>query len=195
MQYENPELPDGINTSERNPLRDFFTLLLAIAALSALLAGALALTAGYVARHVPFSTELKLAEPYLSSAPPDSAVRRYLQQVTDRLIQGSPLPPGMTVRIHYSEEPTVNAFATLGGNIVMYRGLIEKLQSENEVAMLLGHEIAHVRHRDPIVSLGRGLAIGAMLATVSFAGSIHLRCSMPVRSMIHSLFVSMTVDI
>jgi beta-barrel assembly-enhancing protease len=73
----------------------------------------------------------------------------------------------MTIRVHYSERPEVNAFATLGGNVVVFRGLLARVRSENELAMVLAHEIAHVKHRHPIVSLGRGLAIGAVLATVS----------------------------
>jgi hypothetical protein len=37
-------------------------------------------------------------------------------------------------------------------------------------------------------------AFAAILATVSFAGSINLRSLIPVRSMIQSLFVSMMVE-
>jgi len=167
MSFENPEIPDGINVSEKHPLRDFASLLLAVVALSALLAAAAALGAGYLARHVPFRFEMALADPYLHSAPPDSAPRRYLQQIADRLVAAAQLPPSMQIHLHYSERPEVNAFATLGGNVVVFRGLLAKVRSENEIAMVLAHEIAHVKHRHPIVSLGRGIAIAAMLASVS----------------------------
>jgi predicted Zn-dependent protease len=50
---------------------------------------------------------------------------------------------------------------------VVYRGLIEKLDNENALAMVVAHEIAHVKHRHPIASIGRGVAIGAMLSLIS----------------------------
>ena len=63
MSFENPEIPDGINVSEKHPLRDFASLLLAVVALSALLAAAAALGAGYLARHVPFRFETGARRP------------------------------------------------------------------------------------------------------------------------------------
>ena len=61
--------------------------------------------------------------------------------------------------MHYDASDTVNAFATLGGHVVIYRGLLEKLPNENVVAMVVAHEIAHIKHRDPVAALGRGVAI------------------------------------
>jgi beta-barrel assembly-enhancing protease len=61
--------------------------------------------------------------------------------------------------------------ATIGGHLVVYRGLIERLPSENALAMVMGHEIAHVRHRDPIVSLGRGVVVGVALAALAGVSS------------------------
>ena len=60
----------------------------------------------------------------------------------------------------------MNAYATLGGHIVIYEGLWNLLESENAAAMLLGHEIAHLKNRDPIRSASGGvvaaLAIGLL---------------------------------
>jgi Zn-dependent protease with chaperone function len=61
--------------------------------------------------------------------------------------------------------------ATIGGHVVVHRGLMERLSSENALAMVLGHEIAHVRHRDPIVSLGRGAVVGVALAALTGVSS------------------------
>lgn len=36
----------------------------------------------------------------------------------------------------------------------MTRGLYERLQSENALALVLAHEIAHIRARDPIAGIG-----------------------------------------
>ena len=41
-------------------------------------------------------------------------------------------------------EPTVNAFVVPGGKVVFYTGLLRLLESEDEIAAILGHEAAHV---------------------------------------------------
>jgi predicted Zn-dependent protease len=167
VQFDNPEIPEGINVSEKHPLRDFFSLTAAIVVLTVLLAAAAGFGAGYLARYLPFSSELKLAQGFSASAPEDSPQRQALQQLADRLSAASGLAPDMKIRMHYSEESTVNAFATLGGNVVVFRGLVARLDNENALAMVVAHEIAHVKHRHPIASIGRGVAIGAMLSLVS----------------------------
>lgn len=44
-------------------------------------------------------------------------------------------------------DPTLNAFAGPGGNIGVHSGLILTTRSEDELASVLGHEIAHVTQR------------------------------------------------
>jgi len=46
------------------------------------------------------------------------------------------------------DSPEMNAFAAPGGYIIVTRGLYEVLQSDDEVAAVLGHEISHVVARD-----------------------------------------------
>lgn len=76
------------------------------------------------------------------------------------------LPDGMTVTLHHVDAPTVNALATLGGNIYVFSGLTDRLASENALATVVAHEIAHVRHRDVARALGGGLLVDMMLAAV-----------------------------
>lgn len=50
---------------------------------------------------------------------------------------------------HYSftvlQSPTVNAFALPGGPMFFYTGLLDKLNTEDELAGVIGHELTHVR--------------------------------------------------
>ncbi len=46
------------------------------------------------------------------------------------------------------DSPEMNAFAAPGGYIIVTRGLYEVLQSDDEVAAVLAHEISHVVARD-----------------------------------------------
>lgn len=167
--YSNPQFPEDINVSRDHPLVDFARLLGGIAVVGAIVLIVLMLAADRLARFIPFSAEQKVAQRFESSFPPISAVSVYLQSIADRLVAVQGWPPDMPVRVHYVDEDTVNAFATLGGHLVMYRGLLEKLPSENAVAMVLGHELAHVKLRHPIASAGRGLVAGVALAAISAA--------------------------
>lgn len=69
-----------------------------------------------------------------------------------------------------ADQDTINAFALPGGQIFMTRALYDKLQTEGEVAGVLGHEIAHVvaRHSAEHIAkakLTEGLTGAAVIAT------------------------------
>lgn len=44
---------------------------------------------------------------------------------------------------HLVNEDTVNAFCMPGGKIIMFSGMLQVSQSEEEIAFILAHEIAH----------------------------------------------------
>lgn len=67
-------------------------------------------------------------------------------------------------RVLYLPDSTINALAIPGNAIVIYRGLLEKMESENELMMVLGHELGHFAHRDHLRNLGRVLLFKAAIA-------------------------------
>ena len=66
---------------------------------------------------------------------------------------------------------TVNAFALPSGNIVLYTGLLDKMESYEELAGLIGHEVEHVNQRHSLKMLCKNLAgyifISAVLSDVN----------------------------
>lgn len=172
--YENPTIPEGINVTQQHPLKEFFILL--VGSVVVISAAVLVLTslAGYLVQYVPFAQEKALLSGLNTSwmQPESSGTARqkqqYLQTLADQLAGNMALPKDLTIKVHYSADKTVNAMATLGGNIVVFQGLIDVLPNENALAMVMAHEIAHIQHRHPIVALGRGFAV--MLALTSMAG-------------------------
>lgn len=167
--YSNPRLPeDEINVSDRRPLRSFLALAFAVVFLCGGAAVAIALVGGEFAHYLPYAAEEKLIEPYARSYPQrEHVVENYLQALAGRLAKNMALPAGMTVRVHYLDQPVVNAYATLGGHIAVYRGLLERVADENVLAMVIAHEIGHLQYRHPIRSLGRGVAFGAAISLLS----------------------------
>ena len=65
---------------------------------------------------------------------------------------------------------TVNAVCLPGNIILVYSGLLRRLQSPEELAAILAHEIAHAVHRDPMQALKRELGLAALFAMVGGRG-------------------------
>lgn len=51
------------------------------------------------------------------------------------------------------DSPEINAFACPGGIILITRGMFLSVKSEDELAAVLAHEIAHINHRDGIAAI------------------------------------------
>ena len=64
----------------------------------------------------------------------------------------------------YREENVVNALAIPGDTIIIYQGLLAKIDSENELAMILGHEIGHFANRDHLRSISNVLLLRLLLS-------------------------------
>ncbi|HEX8618978.1 MAG TPA: M48 family metalloprotease [Thermoanaerobaculia bacterium] len=68
------------------------------------------------------------------------------------------------------DTPMVNAMALPGGYIYVTRGMLERINSEDELAGVLGHEIAHVTARHSAQQISRqqlaqfGMVLGAVVA-------------------------------
>ena len=65
------------------------------------------------------------------------------------------------------EAPTVNAFATPGGNVFVTRGLVERCGNEAELAGVLAHEIAHVVQKHQLKDIQKNAKKGMMLDLAS----------------------------
>ncbi len=171
MEYKNPHIPENINTSKEHPLKDFSILLVGSIALVVIITLVLGIGGGWLAGKLPFSVETKIAGFYdLSDDVDDESapeLTAYLQTLTNKISQAQNLPEDMKITAHYLDNDTVNAFATIGGHIFIYRGLLEKLPDENTLVTLLAHEIAHVKHRHPIKSLGSGIIVSLGMATIT----------------------------
>lgn len=174
--YENPQLPEGINVSPTHPLKEFGLLLGGISALVFIAVLALAVAAGYLVQFIPFAQEQALASSInaerlkQSHSAEDTRREQYLQSLGKHLSAAMDLPEGMQITVHYSSDSTVNAMATLGGNIIVFQGLIDTVDSENALAIVLAHEIAHIRHRHPIIAMGRGFTVMLALSALSGVG-------------------------
>jgi predicted Zn-dependent protease len=127
---------------------------------------------------IPPSVEQQLGAvvvPVYERQAQNSPAQSTLNQLLDRL-EAQLLPnerKDRNYRVLYVPQTTVNAIALPGDAIVIYQGLLEKIKSENELMMVLGHELGHFAHRDHLRGLGRALLLQATLSYVfGDAGSL-----------------------
>jgi predicted Zn-dependent protease len=179
MEYGNPPVDHEVNVSRESALAEFLRLCAGLAVVFLVLAACLYLAGGWLARRLPFSVEQRIAgdrvlgiEVYESDVARKKFVQqeRYLQVLVDRLAPRMQVPRDMPLKVHLADSDVPNAFATLGGHIVVTRGLYRRMPSENALALVLAHEIAHIRARDPISSIGGGASVALTMAMVTGDG-------------------------
>ncbi len=172
MEYENRQPEEGINVSKHNPLKLFLQLAFGSLVLVALVVFALQMSGAWLAKRIPFHYEQSIMEKVpevFSNATVDDQIEDYLNALAARVSEHLPNPDKVSYTVHYNSDSTFNAYATVGGNIVFFKGLLEKMPHENALAMVMAHEMAHVSHRDPIAGLGGGVA--SMVALTAILGS------------------------
>jgi predicted Zn-dependent protease len=81
---------------------------------------------------------------------PDSDPRvRIVRQIGNKLVAQIPKSERDKKPFQYTfdvvDSPEINAFALPGGPIFFYRGLLDSLTTEDQVAGVLAHELAHIR--------------------------------------------------
>ena len=172
MRYENRQPAEGINVTRVHPLKQFVQLAIGALVLVVILVVLLQVSGGWLAKRIPFSFELAVMEELDVDFGDDADhpdMTAYLNELAMRVSGQMELPEDMQITVHYNSQPVFNAFATVGGNLMFYKGLLEDMPDENTLAMVMAHEIAHVVHRDPVASLGGGVA--STLALLALTGS------------------------
>jgi len=99
----------------------------------------------------------------------DETLQSYVQSVGERLAAVSHRD-NLLYRFTVLDSPVINAFALPGGYIYITRGLMAYLNSEAELAAVLGHEIGHVtaRHGVRQQSASQVAGLGYAVASVFF---------------------------
>lgn len=146
---------DGSDTrvadrSQRAPLRNFMVSLLAIL----LSACATSIITPELEQELGSQISAEVEEQMGLYQDPD--LRGYVQAVGSRLVAALPETP---YRFHFDivDQGEPNAFASPGGYVFVSRGLLAQMNSEDELAGVLAHEISHVTQRHHAKQVGRSV--------------------------------------
>lgn len=97
------------------------------------------------------------------TAPEHAAV---IRRIVARLA-ASVSPQPYTFRVHIADSPDVNALAAPGGHIVLFRGLLQRMRTPEELAGVLAHEMQHVLLRHGTRALLQSFSTGLLLAFIT----------------------------
>ena len=93
----------------------------------------------------------------------DPVIVNYVNKVGKKIVSVlSPQP--FTYRFYIIKDDVYNAFATPAGHIFIYSGLMAAMDNEEELAGILGHEIAHVlcRHISQKIDRSKKISIATL---------------------------------
>lgn len=131
------------------------------------------------AERMPVETEIAMGEALIQSLPSGYGVcstpegDAALERMVARLEDNADLYIPLQVRVVRSD--AVNAYASLGGQITLFSGLIDEADTPEQVAGVVAHEIGHVANRDVVREVFRatgslgliGLLFGDLLGTTA----------------------------
>lgn len=178
-----PKQPrEGINVSDTHPLVEAGTLIVGLTAIFVAIVIALIFLVEIALFFIPAEKEAALFRDWLPddlvTVSPDDERLYQTQMLVDRLaVHWGDTP--YEFRIEIDDSTVANAMALPGGLIIVTQGLLDQVESENELAFVLGHELGHYRNRDHMRALGRGILLSVFFAitTGSDVSGLGLRIS------------------
>ncbi len=116
--------------------------------------------------------------------PSSHPVSRYVNRVTQKIISAiqrnqetaTLVPPGTKWRVFVIDAPIANAFVLPGGEIFVFTGILSIASTEDGLAAVIGHEIAHklVRHVAEKVSFHQFIGIATAILQIIITGDAHM---------------------
>ncbi len=98
-----------------------------------------------------------------------------LQRVGERIQHAVPIwdMPDADWEFVVFDSPDINAFAMAGGKVGVFMGLFKIVENDDQLASVIGHEIAHVTAKHVHENLSQQLALqtGGMIGGIALMGS------------------------
>ncbi|HVR44564.1 MAG TPA: M48 family metalloprotease [Thermoanaerobaculia bacterium] len=101
---------------------------------------------------------------------PEPLLETYLTGLVQKLVAVAK-PRPFPYRVRVVSDPTLNAFTFGGGLLYVHAGLIARMENEAQLAMVLGHEIAHVTERHVTKGIEKAYTTQLLLGAAVTAGA------------------------
>lgn len=106
----------------------------------------------------------------------DPAIVDYVKDIVKKVVASSD-DPTMPVDLHVVHTDDINAFATAGGHVYVFTGLISVAENESQLAGVLAHEISHVigRHVTEGATHNMKIQVGTLLGSLALGQALDLK--------------------
>lgn len=214
LVFETPDARAAIEAALPHVAERRGLIRLAVVALSLAVVSGVTLTALYyglpqVARPIAALVPTAYAERYGDNAL-DTIVSMTGWQICDEEYDGAgqlaleglagtftdlrPIP--YELKLHVVDAPLVNAFALPGGTVVFTDGLLQFVETPEELAAVLAHELGHVAARDPMTALVQQLGLSLLINLVfSGGGDVLAQGAMTLAATAYTREMEMAADV
>lgn len=159
MKYIPKEINENVNVSKTHPLKEFSSLLIGLFLSVIAIYIILGFVVDLIIPVVPAKFETKIAGFFEDKINKEKSKNNpYVDSLFNELVSHFP-NKDQSFKLHIVDNRTINALALPGGHIVLFQGLIDEVESENELIFILGHELGHINNRDHLKGMGRGLVL------------------------------------
>ncbi|MBL4889814.1 MAG: M48 family metallopeptidase [Candidatus Lindowbacteria bacterium] len=164
------DLEHNVKASPRSPISEFFLIISGMLAVLLVVYYLLGFAVDFAAGYVPREWEKKMNTvfgPSESDSQPKELIKQEekVKRVLDKLlanVEGHP-----TYDLKVADVDMVNVISHPGYTVEVFTGFLDNVESENELAMVLAHEIGHYEHRDHTRQLGRILIPVVLVSLLS----------------------------
>ena len=95
---------------------------------------------------------LRAADQTLDS---DDALVAYFNDLVKKLLAAQELKPPYPIIVHVSTAPELDAYASVGGQIVIYSRIFDEADNEAQLVAVVGHELSHEIHNDYVFNVAK----------------------------------------
>ena len=118
------------------------------------------------AEQIPVSMEITLGETMFENTAGHYKKDDSLTAKVNEFVKAVDFKTNYPVKITVVQQDEMNAFALPGGNIVIFDKLLNRLESKEELAALLAHEVSHIHYRHSLKSIFRSLSGYLVIALI-----------------------------
>jgi len=156
-KYSPKIVEENFNVSKKKPLAEFFKLLVVVVLVVVAFYFILGFAVNLFVPYLPDSFDNSLSGLYKCEKSKHKSEKR-AKKIFTKLINNL---DKKNKKINYTlciiDDSDINAFAAPGGYIGLNSGLLDEVDSDNELAFVLAHELGHISNRDHLKKLGRSL--------------------------------------
>ncbi|MEM9486167.1 MAG: M48 family metallopeptidase [Cyanobacteria bacterium P01_F01_bin.116] len=175
MKYVPREIVDEVNVTPVHPLVNFGYLIGTVVVAAVAIYAGLGVVGAQLATRMGAQAESKIGEMIFENVFANMPLTtegqefEFLETLAASL-KSDALEQRPELKLHILDEPLPNAMVSAGGYIYVTQGLLDDVESENELAFVLAHELGHYEHRDNLRSLGRSIVFLSLNSTLAAGG-------------------------